>query len=248
MGDVHNEVVRVGHLTIERHALLVSRHLFHSAHPLVLREEDWQSIGTNVLEADHIVRLFRFGQQAFEGVAESILFFGGEVDGSLVFLDNQVLNDIGIDAYETERAFFVLAKFGFGIFGLAKIGFGVFLLELAHSVYIEFAIHEQDIVAFLFSTLDVGVVGVGILGVEHDQVAVLVRLGIFDFCLVLIECEIPVIHILHECETDSTVVELLVGEHTKLDEELDVIPLLLEVGAVVLVEFCQFVSHLLGDM
>ena len=115
-------------------------------------------------------------------------------------------------------------------------------------MYIQFAIHEQDIVAFLFGALDIGVVGIGILRVEHDQVTVLVRLGIFDLGFVLIEGEVLFVHILHQGKTDGAVVELLVGEHTKLDEELDVIPLLLEIGAVVLIEFCQFVSHLLGDV
>ena len=115
-------------------------------------------------------------------------------------------------------------------------------------MHVEFAIHKEHVVALLAGTPDVGVVAVGVLRVEDDEIAILVGLRVFDEVFVLVKRVVLAIEIAEEGEGCSPVVELLVGEHAELNEELDVVPLLLIVGALVLEELLQFVGHLLGDV
>ena len=115
-------------------------------------------------------------------------------------------------------------------------------------MHVEFAVLQEDIVALGLCALYIGVVGVRVLGVKDDEIAVLVGLCVLDLGLVLIEGEVLAVEVFEECETDGALVELLVGEHTELDEHLDVVPLLLEGFAVGFKEFCQFVSHFLSDV
>ena len=44
------------------------------------------------------------------------------------------------------------------------------------------------------------------------------------------------------------VVEVVLREHTVVDEKFDVVPLLLKLRAVLLEDACQAVAHLLGDV
>ena len=84
--------------------------------------------------------------------------------------------------------------------------------------------------------------------IEQDKVTILIGLCLLDLCLILLQGEVLAIDILEERKAHSTVIELLIAEHTVLNEELDVVPFLLEVLAVIAENLCQFVSHLLGDM
>ncbi len=115
-------------------------------------------------------------------------------------------------------------------------------------MYIQFAVHQQHVVAFFFRPLNVRVRSVGVLRVEQYLVAVLVGLGFFHFGFVFIQCEVLAFQVFQESKSDSPLIEFLIAEHTELNEHLHVVPLLFEVLAVVFVEFCQFVSHLFGDI
>ena len=115
-------------------------------------------------------------------------------------------------------------------------------------MHIEFAVHKEDVITFLFRALDIRIGCVGVLGIEENEVTVLVGLRLFDLRFILIESEVLAVEVLKECKADGFLVELLVSEHTKLNEHLHVVPLLLEVLAVGFKEFCQFVSHFLGDV
>ena len=115
-------------------------------------------------------------------------------------------------------------------------------------MYIELSLHLQYAVAFIFSGLDIAVLLVLIGGIEVDQVAVLIGLRILDQVLVLLEGEILTLDVLQQGELSRTVVELLVGQHTILDKELQAVPLLLELRTVVLEDLLQAVGHLLRDV
>ena len=227
---VDHQVVLVGHLAVERHTLLVLRHLFHTTHELILRQEDGQRIACSSLAADEVAQFIRLGQQTLKGFPQTFFLLVAVGILGLVLLANQVLYRVRVDTYEAQLT----------LFGL--------LLKLRDLVYIQLAVHQQHIVAFLLRAFYKGVVRIGVLGVEGYQVAVLVGLGVFDLRLVLLQGEILALNILQEGKTDSALVELLIGQHTKLDKELDIIPFLLEVLLVVLVHLCQFVSHLFGDV
>ena len=61
------------------------------------------------------------------------------------------------------------------------------LLQHADHGHIQLAIHQKDIVAFRLGCLNIAVLLVAIIGIEVNQCAVLIRLGILDKGLVLLE-------------------------------------------------------------
>ena len=70
-------------------------------------------------------------------------------------------------------------------------------------------------------------------GVEENYAVVLVGLVVLDDILVLVECEILALGVFVEEEVFGEVVEFLVGEHTVLDKEFEVVPFFLKIVAVV---------------
>ncbi len=115
-------------------------------------------------------------------------------------------------------------------------------------MYIQFAVHHQHVVAFLFGAFDIGVVGIRVVGIEQYQVAVFVGLGVLHLGLIFAQGHVFAGDILQQGKAFGFLVEFLVREHTKLNKHLDVVPFLGEVLFVGLVQFCQFVSHFLGDI
>ena len=89
---------------------------------------------------------------------------------------------------------------------------------------------------------------VGIVGIEDYHVAVFVHLVLTHFVLVLIERSILAVKVLIECKCSGFLIELLVCQHTKLDEHLDVVPFLGKLVLVRFVQFREFICHFLGDV
>ena len=89
---------------------------------------------------------------------------------------------------------------------------------------------------------------VRIVGVQQHKVAVFVHLLLTHLILVFLNRRVLAIKVLQQRKTYRFLVELLVGEHSELDEHLDVVPFLCELVFVGFVEFCQLVSHFLGDV
>ena len=56
------------------------------------------------------------------------------------------------------------------------------------------------------------------------------------------------LRILEQSEVLGTIIERLIGQHTVIDEHLEVVPLLLIVLAVSLEDAAEAVCHLLGDV
>ena len=168
---VDDEVVLVRHLAVEGHPLLMRRHLFHSAHELVLGQEDRQGVGCRRFAGDEVTQLVLGRRQhTFKRLAESLFLLVGVVVFRRLFFLDQILNRVAIHTYETQ--------------------FLVLLLRLAHGVYIEFAVHEQHVIAFRFRTLDIGIVSVRILGIKDHHVTILIYLILTHFILVFLECEV----------------------------------------------------------
>ena len=71
---------------------------------------------------------------------------------------------------------------------------------------------------------------------------------VLDEGLVLLEGEVLALNVLEERELLGAIVKLLLRQHAVVDEELQVVPLLLVVLAVVLEGLLQAVGHLLGDI
>ena len=110
------------------------------------------------------------------------------------------------------------------------------------------SVEQQHAVALVLSGFDEAVLLVLVLGIEVDQIAALVGLVVFDERLILLEGEVFTLDILEQGEVFGAVVEVGLREHTVVDEQLQVIPLLLIVLAVVLEGLLQAVGHLLRDV
>ena len=124
-----------------------------------------------------------------------------------------------------------------------------FLLEQGDGRHVEFAVAEQDAVALGLGGLDVGVLLLLVDGVEIDEVAVLVGLVVLDERAILVEGEVFALGVLHQRKVLGAVVEgVALGEHAVVDEELEVVPLLLILLAVLLEDAAQAVGDLLGDI
>ena len=113
---------------------------------------------------------------------------------------------------------------------------------------IQLAIHQQYVVAELLGSLDLAVLGLGVGGVEINDLLVLVGLLGLDAFAVILEAEELTVGVLKQGEVHSAFAEFLIGEHSVFDEELEVVPLLLELLALLLEDLFQPVGHLLGDV
>ena len=113
---------------------------------------------------------------------------------------------------------------------------------------VQFAVHEQDIVAKVLGRLDVGVLVIGAGGIEEDHFLVLVGLVVLDRLAVILYRVILSVRVLEQGELEGPLAEFLVGEHTVLDEQLEVVPLLLPRGPFVLEDVLQSVGDFLGDV
>ena len=137
MGCIDHYIILVGHIAVERHSLLVLRHLLHTAHKLVLRQEDGQSVCCGCLAIDVIAKLVTFGQASFHCLAHTLFLLVGIVVFSGIFLAYQVLYRIAVHTDETQ--------------------FLILLLRLRHGMNVKFTIHQQHVIAFLFGSFYVSV-------------------------------------------------------------------------------------------
>ena len=113
---------------------------------------------------------------------------------------------------------------------------------------IKLAIHQEDIVALVRSSLNEGILGILVCSIEIYHLVVLVCLVTADSRLVLVETEILAVHILQEGELQGLLAEILIGEHTVLDEEFEIVPFLLESLSVRGKYLLKAGSHLLGHV
>ena len=113
---------------------------------------------------------------------------------------------------------------------------------------IELTVHEQDVVALLFGSVDVGVLSIRVVGIEIDELAVFVCLLVLDEGLVFVEGVVFAFGVFEE-EVSLCLVEVVFfGQESIMDENLDVVPLLFKVLALVLEDRGQAVAHLLCDV
>src|SRR5690554_8158643 len=89
-------------------------------------------------------------------------------------------------------------------------------------------IHQQNIVTFILSGLNKGVLIVLVGAVQVHQAVVLIGLITLNKVFVLLKGEVLAFGILKEGEFGRPVVKLLFGKHAVLDKQLQVVPLFLE--------------------
>ena len=169
--------------------------------------------------------LLHLWQLALEYACQYFALCGTDGALLLVFFNNEVVNDVAVNACET---------------CLLEL-----LLEKADECHIQLAIHQQHVVALVLGILNETVLLLLVVRVEVYYVALLVGLlGAYKVLVLLIGVLVAV-SILQKRELVCLVIEILLGEHSIVDENLEVVPLLLELLAVVLENLCQTVRYLL---
>ena len=113
---------------------------------------------------------------------------------------------------------------------------------------IQLTIHDQHAVGFVFCSLDIAVLVIGIRCVQVDQVAFLVCLVGFRQSFVLFECVIFAVYILQEGELGCPIVKFFFAQHSVLDEKFQAVPLFFELRTVVLEHFFQAICHLFHNV
>ena len=146
----------------------------------------------------------------------------------LVFFHNQAVYDVAIHTGEVT------------LFEL--------LFQHVDHRYVQLAVHEQYVVAFVLGRIDVSVLFVQVVGVEVNQATVLVGLVVLDQCLVFFEGVILVVCILEQSKLGSLFIEIFLSQHTIVDENLQVVPFLFKFLTVVLEDRLQAVGYLLRDV
>lgn len=109
---------------------------------------------------------------------------------------------------------------------------------------VELSVHHQHIVAALGGCVDIVVLGCGVGSIEIYGSSVLVGLRRFDKGFVFVESEEFALGVLEEHKFLGAVGKLFVGKHAILDENLDIVPLGFEVGAVL----CENLVETVGDL
>ena len=110
------------------------------------------------------------------------------------------------------------------------------------------AVQQKHVIALVLCGFNIGILVLCICGIEDYEFLVLVGLVALDALAVVFDAEIFVLSVLEQAELERPFAEFLIGNHSVFDEELYVVPFFLECLTVLLEDFLQPVSHLLGDV
>ena len=211
---IQYQVEHVGHFTIETHARLDAGHVFHTAHVFGLCDDNRRIVFAQCVCFYVEFRFLYLRHLSLEQRTEHFLLVVRKFFALLVFLHNQAVYDVAIHTGEVT------------LFEL--------LFQHVDHRYVQLAVHEQYVVAFVLGRIDVSVLFVQVVGVEVNQATVLVGLIILNQCLVFFEGVILVVCILEQSKLGSLFIEIFLSQHTVVDENLQVVPFLFKFLTVVL--------------
>ena len=223
---IHRDIVRLRHLPVEIHPAAQGTHFAIAAHKFALRNEDRGLIRTKIITRHIVVIPLR--ENGLEQVLQVIALIFLHLQLDLLLLADQVADAVGIHA--------------------RKGGLLDLLLQQIDPVAVEFAVEQEHVITLVLRLLDESVLLLGIGRIQIHHLAVLVGLVSFDRLAVLLEAEVLPFGILYEGKSHRALAEFLVGQHAILDEELEVVPLLLQGLPLILEDLLQPVGHLLGDV
>ncbi len=203
-------------------------HILHTTHILTLGDQHRLSLLAECLHVDVEGCLAVNRHLRAEHLCQFVTVVGLQSTFLRVFLLDETVDDICVDTCEAALL--------------------QFLFEHRHHRHVELAVHQQHAVALVLSGLDIRVLVVLVGGIEVYEVTVLVGLVVLDERLVLLHSEVLAVDILKQGEILGTVVEVLLREHSVVDEELQIVPLSLVVLAVVFERLLQAIGDLLCDV
>ena len=106
----------------------------------------------------------------------------------------------------------------------------------------------KHVIALGLGCLDVSIVSNLIIGVKVNQLTFLVGLVAFDEILILFDGVVVALTVLDEGNGLNLVKELLIKQHTILDEDLEVVPFVFELLTIGIEDFYKTIGNLLGDV
>ena len=165
---------------------------------------------------------------ACEYSVEQFLLFQVEFFLLVLVLHNQAVDDICI--YTCEAA-------------LVELTF-----QESDDRHIKLSVKQQDIIALVVGRFNIAILLIFVVGIEIDEVALLVGLSVLDERLVLLESEVFSFGVFQQSELLGAVIEIVLSKHAVVDEYLEVIPLVLKVLAVLCEDALQTVADFLADV
>ena len=117
------------------------------------------------------------------------------------------------------------------------------MLQHAYHGNIKLAAHQQHIISLILGSLDIAVLLIFVVGIQINQIAILIRLAILYQGLILFEGIILVVRIGKKGEILCSIIEILLCEHSVVDEDFQIVPLLFKLLTVVLEYGLQAVGY-----
>src|SRR5690554_2559893 len=108
---------------------------------------------------------------------------------------------------------------------------------MINKMAIKISIHQKNIVAFIFSSFNKSILYILIGSVEINKLTFFICLIRFNDLCILLEREIFVVGIFKQSNFSCSIVKLLFREHSILDEEFQIIPLLFKYFTIGLKNF-----------
>ena len=224
---IDNDVQLVAHLSVETHLRIDFGHFLHTPHIFGTRHEYRFRFLAHGLQL-HMIHAAGLRQLRVEQAAHPLLFLGRPCQLLVVRFRNQPVGHVRIHAHKPPVA--------------------VFLLQEVDERRFQLTVHNQHVVALGLGRLYIGVLVVGRLRVKEHEFVVLVGLLLLDGGRIFLQAEILLVGILQQIEFLGAFGEFLVGKHPVLDKNLEVVPLLFEILALVLIQPLYAVGHLFGNV
>ena len=107
-----------------------------------------------------------------------------------------------------------------------------FLFQHVNHGSVELSVKQQHAIAFSLSPLNVAILLIAVSGIQVNQVAILVSLVVLNEVAIFVKGKVLALNILEQSIRFSLVIKVVFREHTIVDEQLQVIPLLLKILTV----------------
>ena len=228
MISIQYQVKHIRHFTIKTHSGLNISHFFHTTHILTLSNHHRRCIFPQRLRHYAKLCFFDLRQLTLENSRESLLLTGIQYIVFLVFFNYQVINDITVYA--------------------SKTYFFKFLLQHTYHSNVKLSIHQQYVIALILGRLNIAVLLIFIVGIQINQVTILVSLIVFYQSLILFKSIMFVISIGKKGKIFCSIIEILLSEHSIINKDFQIIPFLLKLFTIVLEYRLQAIGYFLCNV
>ena len=109
MSGIQHHIVTVRHFAIESHHRVTSRggHVFHTAHPFVLRDDNRLVVGRQLFHGYHELGFIQRRQLRFEHFGQGVLLCSGQCHFGGIGFDDEFFHNVAIDTHEARFFIFL---------------------------------------------------------------------------------------------------------------------------------------------